>query len=82
MMDLLLEKVSFKIALGAIKSSPLKVVKLPEWDGYWKWDNDKKTIIIHCADGKELDIRESDDMYYTLTNVCRDDWMVYRIEQK
>lgn len=33
--------------------------KLPSWGGYWYWDNEKKTIIIHTKDGDELDIRET-----------------------
>ena len=38
--------------------------KLPSWGGYWEWDSEKETIMMHCNGvdsdtGKEvLDIRE------------------------
>lgn len=73
--------VSFEIALGAIKSNPNKIIKLPEWDGYWFWDNEKQTVMIYCNDGTKFDIRESQDVYYTLTNICRKDWCIYKIEK-
>lgn len=34
-------------------------VKLPSWSGYWYWDADKESIIMHTKDGEELDIRET-----------------------
>ena len=49
-------------------------MKLPEWGGYWHWDKTKQTIIIHTRDGKELDIRETEDVDYTLSFMFRDDW--------
>ena len=30
-------------------------IKLPSWGGYWYWDNEKKTVIMHTKDGKEMD---------------------------
>jgi hypothetical protein len=74
-----LENTTFRVALGAIKSNNKKAIKLPEWDGCWIWDNN--TIMICCHDGSKLDIRRTNDVYYTLTNICREDWMVYRIEE-
>lgn len=76
------QNVSFEVALGAIKSSPLKIIKLPEWDGYWFWDNKTNSIIIHCADGSQFDIRETTDVFYTLSNICRKDWCIYRLDKK
>lgn len=35
-------------------------VKLPNWGGYWYWDAEKKTIMMHTKDGEELDIRQTD----------------------
>ena len=49
-------------------------MKLPEWGGYWYWDKEKKTIIIHTRKGEELDIRETDDVDYTMSFICRNDW--------
>lgn len=29
-------------------------IKLPSWGGYWYWDNEKKTVIMHTKDEKEM----------------------------
>lgn len=49
-------------------------VKLPSWGGYWYWDEEKQTIMMHTKDGKELDIRETQRVEYTLSNVASDEW--------
>lgn len=49
-------------------------VKLPHWEGYWCWENG--TIMMHCADGRVLDIRQTDDMLFTMSNVASCDWEV------
>lgn len=56
-------------------------VKLPSWGGYWYWDAEKETVMIQCRpqDGKVgelLDIRETDRVEYTLSNVLSDEWIV------
>lgn len=51
-------------------------VKLPSWGGYWYWDSNKKTIIMHTKDNKELDIRETDRVEYTTLNILSDEWIV------
>lgn len=51
-------------------------VKLPSWGGYWFWDADKQTIIIHTKEGRELDIREMENVGYTMDNICSDEWMI------
>lgn len=51
-------------------------VKLPSWGGYWYWDEEKQTVVIHTKDGNELDIRETEVVEYTLLNVCSDEWMI------
>ena len=60
-------------ALEAMKDGAK--VKLPSWGGYWCWDTEKETIIMHTKDGNEMDIRETDRAEYTLSNVCSDDWV-------
>lgn len=50
-------------------------MKLPSWGGYWYWDKTRQTIIMHTKDGKEMDIRETQVVEYTLQNVCSDDWI-------
>lgn len=51
-------------------------IAIPEWDGYWYWDDNLKTIIVHCANDKEFDIRKSDDVAFTLSFICREDWII------
>ncbi len=56
-------------------------MKLPSWGGYWCWDDEKKTILMHCRKtdsdtGKDvLDIRETQRVEYTLSNVLSDEWV-------
>lgn len=38
-----------------------KKVKLPFWSGYWQKDGNE--IIMHCHDGRVLNIRESDNIF-------------------
>lgn len=63
----------FRRAYELMKNKGRKI-KLPEWEGYWTWEND--TIMIYCKDNKVLDIRETDDVAYTFSFICRNDWEV------
>lgn len=65
---------TFKEAFEAMKKGAK--VKLPSWGGYWYWDDDKKTIIMHTRDGEKLDIRQTDRPEYTFSNVASDEWLV------
>ena len=51
-------------------------MKLPSWGGYWYWDDQKKTVMMHTKDGEELDIRETDRVEYTLENLLSDEWLI------
>ena len=51
-------------------------VKLPSWRGFWKWDSEKESIIMHTKDVEELDIRETQVVEYTLGNILSDEWIV------
>lgn len=53
-----------------------KKAKLPSWGGYWCWDNEKQTVMMHCKDGKVLDIRETELVEYTLSNILSDEWIL------
>lgn len=64
----------FEQALKEMKSG--KKVKLTSWGGYWYWDPERETIIMHTKEGKELDIRETDRVEYTLLNVLSDEWVI------
>nr|DAZ68141.1 MAG TPA: Protein of unknown function (DUF2829) [Caudoviricetes sp.] len=72
---------NFKQALEEMKKGiPMK---LPSWGGYWCWDNEKETIMMHCrpkdadeGQGPILDIRETQRVEYTLGNVLSDEWVI------
>lgn len=57
-------------------------VKLPEWKGYWYWDDILSTIIIHNKDGSQLDIRETTTVDFTLRNVAREDWELMELPKE
>lgn len=63
---------NFTNALEALKVG--YKVKLPSWAGYWKKDGD--TVKMYCKDGRVLDIRETEDVFYTLANIVSDEWEV------
>lgn len=42
--------------------------------GYWAWENN--TIMIHCANGTILDIRQTDNTFYTFSFIIEDEWSV------
>lgn len=64
----------FKQALQMMKRGT--PIKLPSWGGYWCWDKEKETIIMHTKDNECLDIRETQVVEYTLLNICSDKWEV------
>ena len=70
----------FVEALKAMKNG--SKVKLPSWGGYWYWDAEKETVMIHCRpqdsdhQGEILDIRETQRVEYTLSNVASDEWVI------
>ena len=62
----------FKEAYEALKQGVM--VKCPEWAGYWKLEDG--SIKMYCKDGSVLDIRETEDVDYTLGFILRDDWEI------
>lgn len=70
----------FVEALKAMKNGAK--VKLPSWGGYWCWDAEKETVMIHCRpqdsdhQGEILDIMETQRVEYTLSNVASEDWVI------
>lgn len=69
----------FTEALKEMKEG--KKVKLPSWGGYWYWDKEKQTVMIQCRpqdsdQGALLDIRETQRVDYTLSNVVSDEWII------
>lgn len=66
---------NFKQALKHMVEDDCKM-KLPSWGGYWTWSGEKQTIIMHIKNGFDMDIRETQDMYYTLKNIMSDEWQI------
>ena len=56
-----------------------KKIKLPSWSGYWVKEDD--TVKMYCKDGRVLDIRESEDVFYTLSNIASEDWKLAEDEE-
>jgi hypothetical protein len=53
-------------------------IKRPHWSGFWRYEDN--SIKMYCKDGKILDIRETEDIFYTLEGILADDWEVANIE--
>lgn len=51
-------------------------VKRPAWRGYWECDPKGDRIMMHCEDGRVLELRETDDLSFTLGNIMSDDWVI------
>lgn len=51
-------------------------VKRHHWSGYWYLAPITNTIIMRTYDGKEVDIRQTSDIIYTLSNCACDDWEI------
>lgn len=53
-------------------------VKLPEWKGFWKRINNQ--VFMVCYNGKflgrQIEFRDTTNLFYTLENFMRDDWVV------
>lgn len=75
------KNMKFKDAFTAMKQGVK--VKLPSWGGFWCWDAEKETIMMHCrpqdtdkGQGEVLDIRETQRVEYTLENILSDEWIL------
>ena len=49
-------------------------VKLPNWAGYWAWENG--TIMMHCKGGEVIDLRDTERPEYTFENISSDEFMI------
>lgn len=48
------------------------------WGGYWHLVDGE--VIMHTWDGKDINIKDTDDILYTLSNVACDDWEIKESE--
>ena len=53
-------------------------ITLPEWKGYWYWDNEDKMIIMHTKDGEDIRFVDTHDLTFTMSFLFRDDWIKFR----
>ena len=60
----------FSEALEILKSGGK--VRRAHWMGFWVMQDG--TIMLHCKDGSVFDIRQTDDVLYTLENIAAEDW--------
>lgn len=71
---------NFSEAFKALKEG--KKIKLKSWKGYWQIAKDiyskegKYTVFMHCKDGRVLDIRDTQDVMFTLGNIASDEWEI------
>lgn len=66
---------NFKQALKHMVEDGYKM-KLPFWGGYWTWNDEKHTIMMHTKFGFDMDIRETQGVYATLKNIMSDEWQI------
>lgn len=66
------DKMKFKTAYKKLLEGH-RIKRVP-WGGYWQWEND--TIMMHCKDGKVLDIRQTKDVAFTIGNINCSDWEI------
>lgn len=50
-------------------------IRRHHWTGYWYLD-DKKEIIMRTYDNRHINIRDSEDILYTVSNMACDDWEI------
>lgn len=68
---------NFASALFSLKRG--HKIRRRHWKGYWVLTKDESGIehvMMHCHDGRVIDIRDSEDIIYTLENIACDDWEI------
>lgn len=68
---------TFKRAYEALKRGA--DIKRRHWKGFWRKENG--TIVMHCKDGRNVPIQETEDIFFTLDNLFAEDWEVTNGEQ-
>ena len=62
----------FTKAFEALKKG--EKIKLSHWTGYWKLENGR--VMMHCKNGDVIDLQDSKDIIYTLSNIASDEWEI------
>jgi hypothetical protein len=63
---------NFKEALRHLRKG--LPIKRKYWEGYWIKENGQ--VIIHLKEGDNLDLRDTNDIIFTLSNITKDDWEI------
>lgn len=63
---------NFASALFSLKRG--HKIKRKHWTGWW--DLDGNEVMMHCYDGRVINIRDSEDITYTIENMACDDWTI------
>lgn len=66
----------FVQALEALKDG--YKIRRADWGGYWAKEAD--SITMYLKDGTEMDIRGTNDVFYTLENIVAEDWEIVNDE--
>ena len=69
----------FLEAIIAIKSG--QKVKRPFWGGYWCRNAENNNIEMHCKDGRILLLTDTEDLFFTIGNICAEDWVIVTEEK-
>lgn len=49
-------------------------IRRKHWTGYWVMEDGE--VFMYTYDGRKLNVRESEDMMYTMSNMACDDWEI------
>ena len=49
-------------------------IRRKHWKGYWILENNE--IMMHCYDGRVINIKDTDDILYTISNMACNDWEI------
>ena len=63
---------NFASALFSLKRG--HKIKRKHWTGWWELDGNE--VMMHCHDGRVINIRDSEDITYTIENMACDDWTI------
>lgn len=76
----------FYMALSLIKINPNIGIKLPEWEGFWIWRTKESMetyddcMFVCLKNGKIIEIRDTEELSFTLENICREDWVEVKLD--
>lgn len=51
-------------------------IKHPEWGGFWWWHKAMDTILMFTRSGRIVNLRESEDLGYTLSFIAQNNWFL------